>query len=228
MIRRKLSMLLTAMSLTALATAAWAQSGQYTALSNSNIRAQPTTQSAVIGGLQAGETITVVADAASGRWYQVELPGGSTGYIFGRLLQPPPEAHDMTTPEIAEPTEDGRSPALNDAFVYFITPYDGDIIPGGQVWIRMGLRNMGISPAGVDRRFTGHHHLLVNAEQLPPLNEAIPADDNHIHFGRGQTEHLMQLPPGEHTLQLLVGDHNHVPHNPPVMSKAITIIVPES
>lgn len=225
---RKLLAALATAGCSALATVALAQSGQYTALSNSNIRAQPTTQSGIIGGLRAGEQITVTGDAAGGSWYQVELPDGSTGYIFGRLLQPPPEAEDMTTPEVAETTDDGRSPAVDDAFVYFITPYDGEIIPGGQIRIRMGLNNMGVAPAGVDRRFTGHHHLLVNVDELPPMNQPIPADDNHVHFGRGQTEHLMQLPPGEHTLQLLLGDHDHMPHDPPVVSKPITIIVPES
>ena len=181
LIPSKLFKLLAAAGFTAVTTLAWAQGSEYTALSNSNIRAQPSTQAAIVGGLQAGETITVVGEAAGGSWYQVELSTGGTGYIFGRLLQPPPEAHDMTTPETAEPTEDGRSPALDDSFVYFITPFDGDIIPGGQVWIRMGLRNMGVAPAGVDRRFTGHHHLLINVEQLPSMDEPIPADDNHIH-----------------------------------------------
>lgn len=220
--------LLLSLALSALTTAALAQSDQYTALSNSNIRAEPTTQSTVIGGLRAGEQITVTGDAAGGSWYRVELADGRTGYIFGRLLQPPPEAEDMAEPEVAEPTAAGQSPAPDDAFVYFISPFDGEIIPGGQVRIRMGLSNMGVAPAGVDRRLTGHHHLLINVAELPPLNQPIPADDNHVHFGRGQTEHLMQLPPGEHTLQLLLGDHDHVPHDPPVFSKPITIIVPES
>ncbi|MCB1804152.1 MAG: DUF4399 domain-containing protein, partial [Candidatus Competibacteraceae bacterium] len=110
---------------------------------------------------------------------------------------------------------------------YIASPYDGEIIPGGQVWVRFGLRNMGVAPAGVSKQFTGHHHLLVDTG-LPPLSEPIPSDDNHIHFGRGQTEYLLQLAPGSHTLQLLLGDHDHIPHEPPVTSKQITVIVPES
>ncbi|MDX1607199.1 MAG: DUF4399 domain-containing protein, partial [Candidatus Competibacterales bacterium] len=84
-----------------------------------------------------------------------------------------------------------------------------------------------VAPAGVAKQFTGHHHLLVDTE-TPALDQPIPSDDNHIHFGRGQTEYLLQLPPGTHTLQLLLGDHDHVPHDPPVMSERITVQVPES
>ena len=81
------------------------------------------------------------------------------------------------------------------------------------------------APAGVEKEFTGHHHLLIDTD-LPPLDEAIPSDDNHVHFGRGQTEYRITLPKGSHTLQLLLGDANHFPHTPPVMSEQITVIVP--
>jgi hypothetical protein len=77
----------------------------------------------------------------------------------------------------------------------------------------------------VERQGTGHHHLLVNLDQLPALDQPIPADDRHIHFGGGQTQTSLELPPGEHTLQLLVGDHLHVPHEPPITSEKITITV---
>jgi hypothetical protein len=116
-----------------------------------------------------------------------------------------------------------RTPAPPDARVYFVGLQDGSVIPS-TVTIRFGLINMGVAPAGVDRPNTGHHHLLVDTP-VPPLDEPIPNDFNHLHFGAGQTEATVTLPVGKHTLQLLLGDANHVPHNPPVMSKPITVIV---
>ncbi len=122
-------------------------------------------------------------------------------------------------------THAGDTPITDDALVYFIWPKDGAVIKGGKVWVRFGLRNAGIAPAGIDRENTGHHHLLIDTE-LPPLDEEIPADRNHIHFGKGQSEARIELGPGKHTLQLLFADHLHVPHNPVVKSKQITITVP--
>jgi len=90
--------------------------------------------------------------------------------------------------------------------------------------IHFGLVNMGVAPAGIDRPNTGHHHLLIDTK-LPPLDEPIPNDFNHLHFGAGQTEAIVTLSPGRHTLQLLLGDENHVPHNPPIMSKPIRVYV---
>ena len=110
------------------------------------------------------------------------------------------------------------------AQVYFIWPSDGTIITGGKLWVRMGLRNMGIAPKGTGGPNTGHHHLLIDTE-LPPLTESIPNDRNHLHFGAGETEARVELPPGKHTLQLLLGDKDHMPHNPPVHSKKITVTV---
>lgn len=119
-----------------------------------------------------------------------------------------------------------NKPAPQDARAYIIWPHDGEVINGGKLWVRMGLKNMGVAPAGVDKSNTGHHHLLVDVDP-PPLDEPIPNDKNHIHFGGGQTEaRLTGLPPGEHTLQMMLGDTAHVPHDPPIMSKKITIIVP--
>ena len=117
-------------------------------------------------------------------------------------------------------------PAANpsNAQLYFIWPNDGTVITGGKFWVRMGLRNMGVAPKGVAVPNTGHHHLLIDTE-LPPLTEPIPSDRNHLHFGAGETEARVELPPGMHTLQLLLGDMNHVPHKPPIMSKKITITV---
>ncbi len=114
----------------------------------------------------------------------------------------------------------------DDARVYIIWPKDGQVINGGKMWVRMGARNVGVAPAGVDRENTGHHHFIVDSE-LPPFDEPIPNDPNNLHFGKGQTEVRLELPPGRHTLQMLLGDDRHIPHNPPLFSKQITIIVPE-
>lgn len=107
--------------------------------------------------------------------------------------------------------------------VYFIRPQDGATV-SNPVLVRFGLKNMTVAPAGVEKPGTGHHHLLVDAP-LPPLDEPIPNDDNHLHFGKGQTETELRLAPGKHTLQLLMGDWTHIPHNPPVYSQPITIFV---
>jgi hypothetical protein len=118
-----------------------------------------------------------------------------------------------------------RKPMPDTAREYIIWPNDGQVIRGGKFWIRMGLSGAGIAPAGVDVPNTGHHHLLIDAD-LPTLDEPIPSDKNHLHFGKGQTEARIELPPGKHTLQLLLGDADHVPHNPALYSKKITVIVP--
>lgn len=116
-----------------------------------------------------------------------------------------------------------RSPAPKDAYVYIGWPLDGSTVPTKfKVWF--GTRNFGVAPAGVQKPNTGHHHLLIDVP-LPPMDEPIPNDKNHLHFGLGQTEAIVELPPGRHTLQLLMGDADHVPFNPPVMSRRITIYV---
>jgi hypothetical protein len=116
-----------------------------------------------------------------------------------------------------------RSPAPKDAELYFISPQDGATVKS-PVTVRFGLRGMGVAPAGVAIENTGHHHLLIDAE-LPPQNMPVPADANHVHFGKGQTEASVMLAPGRHRLQLLLGDHLHIPHDPPVASKPIAITV---
>jgi hypothetical protein len=110
------------------------------------------------------------------------------------------------------------------AKVYFIQPKDGENV-NGQVKVVMGLSGMGIAPAGLDAGAdTGHHHVLIDVEKLN-VEAPVPADEKHRHFGRGQTETMLDLPAGKHTLQLVLGDRNHIPHNPPVMSEKITITV---
>ena len=110
------------------------------------------------------------------------------------------------------------------AKLYIAEPKDGASIQG-PVRVVMGLSGMGVAPAGADFPETGHHHVLVDVDALPPLDMPIPADDKHRHFGKGQTETVLTLAPGRHTLQLLLGDRNHVPHQPPLVSDRITITV---
>ena len=107
--------------------------------------------------------------------------------------------------------------------VYFLTPEDGATVTS-PVRVVFGLRGMGVAPAGMDKDNTGHHHLIIDAP-LPPAGQPIPSDEHHLHFGGGQTETLIELSPGKHTLQLVVGDYLHRPHGTPVVSKKITITV---
>lgn len=118
-----------------------------------------------------------------------------------------------------------RTPAPDGAAVYLISPSDGDHVKS-PVTVRFGLRGMGVAPAGVEKPKAGHHHLLIDVP-LPDLDAPVPADDHHLHFGGGQTEAVVELAPGTHTLQLLLGDYRHVPHDPPVVSEKITIVVVE-
>ena len=117
-----------------------------------------------------------------------------------------------------------HTPAPKDARVYFIAPADGAIV-SSPVRVIIGLENMGVAPAGVRWDSTGHHHILLNMGELPAMDAALPASEQIIHLGGGQTETLLELPAGEHSLQLLLGDHFHIPHQPPVLSEKITIQV---
>ena len=124
------------------------------------------------------------------------------------------------------PALGGETPAPPGAAVYFVSPQNGDTV-SSPVTVVFGLKGMGVAPAGTEKENTGHHHLLIDAPTPAgeALNEPLPADDNHVHFGGGQTETTIELAPGTHTLQLVVGDWSHIPHNPPVMSEKITITV---
>ncbi len=108
------------------------------------------------------------------------------------------------------------------ARVYIIEPADGAVV-SSPVTVKFGLSGMGVAPAGVDKENTGHHHLLVDVKALPKMDQ--PMGKNVKHFGGGQTETTLTLAPGKHTLQLILGDKFHIPHNPPVISKKITITV---
>lgn len=116
------------------------------------------------------------------------------------------------------------TPAPAGASVYIISPSDGATV-GQDVTVRFGLTGMGVAPAGVDKKDTGHHHLLVDVKELPAAGQPIPADANHLHFGSGQTQTTLKLAPGTHTLQLELGDQHHVPFEPALVSKKITIHV---
>lgn len=126
----------------------------------------------------------------------------------------------QTTDQAAPP----RTPAPKDAYVYIGWPQNGAVVGPTHIKVWFGTRNFGVAPAGVDKASTGHHHLLIDVP-LPPLDQPIPNDSHHLHFGLGQTETFIDLPPGRHTLQLLMGDANHIPHDPPVMSRQIAIVV---
>ena len=116
------------------------------------------------------------------------------------------------------------SPSAENAQVYIISPENGAEV-ASPVTIQFGLKGMGVAPAGVSTANTGHHHLLIDLEELPDMTQPLPASDQVRHFGKGQTETTIELEPGNHTLQLLLGNHLHIPHDKPVLSEKITITV---
>lgn len=116
-----------------------------------------------------------------------------------------------------------RTPSPAGARVFFITPDDGDTVTNPVV-IEFGIEGMSVAKAGVEQPASGHHHLIIDAG-LPDLSVPIPADDNYVHFGDASTSTELTLEPGTHTLQLLLGDHLHIPHDPPLASEVITITV---
>ena len=113
---------------------------------------------------------------------------------------------------------------LTNAQLYIIEPVDGATVRE-TFKVKFGLSGMGVAPAGQNIKNTGHHHLLIDLDKLPDLTKPLPATDQIRHFGGGQTETELTLTPGEHTLQLLLGNYMHIPHDEPVMSKKITITV---
>ena len=114
--------------------------------------------------------------------------------------------------------------AAPSAKVFIISPKDGAEV-SSPFEVVFGLQGMGIAPAGINFPNTGHHHLLIDLDKLPDLKSGIPADAQHLHFGKGQTQATIELDPGEHTLQLLLGDWMHVPHEIPVVSEKVKIFV---
>jgi hypothetical protein len=146
----------------------------------------------------------------------------------GQGPEPEAPASESSAPAAAPETET-QAPALarktlpDGAMAYIISPADGATVTS-PVHVVFGLSGAGVTPAGVAREDAGHHHLLIDTE-VPSLDLPIPNDANHRHFGGGQTEAEIELAPGSHTLQLLLGDELHVPHNPPLLSDRITIEV---
>ena len=136
--------------------------------------------------------------------------------------QAPADAAEAATP--AEQPALPRSAAPDGARVFFITPADGDTV-SNPVKIEFGIEGMSVVAAGVDETHSGHHHLIIDADLPENLGMPIPADDNYIHFGDASTSTEVTLEPGQHTLRLLLGDHLHIPHDPPVTSDVITIAV---
>jgi len=119
----------------------------------------------------------------------------------------------------------GETPSAAGAKVFFINLKDGDVVTS-PVTLKFGVAGMSIVPAGEEELLSGHHHLIVDDEVAgPALNQPIPADERHIHCGKGQIEATVNLPKGPHTVQLLLGDWSQVPHNPPIMSERIKITV---
>ena len=116
------------------------------------------------------------------------------------------------------------SKSPTDAKVYFIEPTDGQTV-SQKFKVKFGLSGMGVAPAGTNHEKTGHHHVLIDGEILPDMSKPLPSTDIIRHFGGGQTETELVLPAGKHTLQLLLGNYAHIPHDKPVLSKKITITV---
>ncbi|MES9841673.1 MAG: DUF4399 domain-containing protein [Candidatus Thiodiazotropha endolucinida] len=122
------------------------------------------------------------------------------------------------------PQINAGTPAPDGVKLYIISPANGEQV-NSPVTVRFGLKGMGVAPAGIEREKTGHHHLLIDVEAMPAMDKPLPSDENHRHFGGGQTEVTLDLAKGSHTLQLVLGDKDHIPFDPPILSEKITITV---
>ena len=124
----------------------------------------------------------------------------------------------------AEEVVDLRSPAPEGARVFFANLEDGATV-SSPFTVEFGLEGMDVIPAGTDQEHSGHHHLLIDLDELPAMDMPMPADSQHVHFGKGQTSVELDLAPGDHRLQLVLGNYLHIPHDPPVISEVITVTV---
>jgi hypothetical protein len=147
--------------------------------------------------------------------------------VYGQTPTDKPATQAEQQEHAAPDSSFKRTPAPADAYVYIGWPNDGETVRTTHIKVWFGTRNFGVAPAGTNRPNTGHHHLLIDTP-VPPLDQPIPNDKNHLHFGLGQTETVIDLPPGTHTLQLLMADGDHIPHDPPLLSKKVTIHVKAS
>lgn len=127
---------------------------------------------------------------------------------------------------LASSVTNGASQSKEGASVFFILPKDGQTVKN-PIQLSFGLEGMKLVEAGINSPYSGHHHLLINVDQLPDLNSPIPADNKHIHFGKGQSTSSINLEPGYYTFQLLFADYLHIPHDKPLISKKISIEVVE-
>ena len=116
------------------------------------------------------------------------------------------------------------TPAPKGAEVSIVSPKDGATVPQTVV-VKFAVENVALAPAGDTTKNTGHHHLLIDVDEMPAAGAPIPKDANHMHFGNAQTQAEVTLTPGEHTLQLELGDSNHMPFDPPIVSEKITVNV---
>ncbi len=140
-------------------------------------------------------------------------------------IGPPNTTDSGIATESVTAQEYTHSTSAEGAAVYIISPQDGAVLPSGMVNVKFGLSGMGVAPAGIEFPNSGHHHLLINATDSLAMDMPIPTDSAHIHFGLGQTETTLDLGSGTYTLQLVLGDHSHIPHDPPVISDPVTITV---
>jgi hypothetical protein len=155
---------------------------------------------------------------------RLHLAAASALAIALAVLHAAPAARAAeTAPETTPATAIARTPRPAEARLYIISPQNGETV-ASPVTVRFGLAGMGVAPAGVASPNTGHHHLTIDSP-VPPLDAPLPKDDKHLHFGGGQTETSVALTPGSHTLRLVLADKDHVPHEPPLVSDAITITV---
>lgn len=136
---------------------------------------------------------------------------------------PPGDAETAQSSAPAQTATLARTPSPAGARVFIISPINGETV-SSPLEVKFGISGMAVAPAGDYAADSGHHHLLVDAE-LQDLSAPVPTSDNHLHFGKGQTETTLELSPGEHTLQLVLGDGNHIPHEPPVQSQRVTVTV---
>ena len=151
----------------------------------------------------------------------IHLPALALLALVAGCSDDPAPAATPDAPDAA--TTMPRTAAADGARVFFISPADGATVTS-PVRVVFGIEGMTVAPAGDDAPHSGHHHLLIDTE-LPELGLPIPKDDHHVHFGDGSTQAEISLDPGEHTLQMLLGDHLHIPHDPPLVSEQITIVV---
>lgn len=150
---------------------------------------------------------------------------GTFALAVATLAAPVAFAQAPKAPAPAAPAPAAQTPPAQGPTVYFINLKDGQTVKS-PFKVQFGLTGMGVAPAGVEKDKTGHHHLLVDAKLSPEeMKAAIPVDAKHLHFGGGQTEAMVTLPPGQHTLQLVFANWSHIPFDPPLVSPVIKITV---